>query len=675
MRTIYLDFEFNKSKEAILNLICCVAHVYEGSNCIAKERFWLHNDKTEKTNLCDWLLRNVSETTYVSFGAEAEARSFISLGVDCPTWFSWICLHLEYRNLQNHSHELLYGKQLIDGKEKKTHVYGGKGKQNLVAVAYKLLGVTLDSERKDRMRDIILSENDDLIAQHKEEILDYCEDDVTYLPKILKAMNHLYAKRLSGNMLKDLGKHAKLRGDYAARTAKMVSLGYPVNTSWLANFSDNAPMVIQECARDINSQFPDNPIFYWNRKEQRYSLDTKRVKNWIHDNHPEGWLLTEKGQYSLALEAFESKYPYRHDYPVGNLGAQMVRYLKLNQSMKGYNPNAEKSIFDDLGSDGRVHTYLNPYGAQSSRTQPASTGFVFLKPAFQRTLVQPRKGYAIGDLDYSSEEFFLAGLMSGDKAMIEAYKSGDVYLAFGKAIGYIPKDGTKKTHKFERDICKAVVLSLSYLMTAVGLAARLTEETRKEWTEDQAQELIDLFDETYHVFAQYRRDSIQDYYDQNYAALPDGWTMWGDNEKFRSVGNFPIQGMGACIMRKAVALAQDKGLNVIFTLHDAIYIEYQYGDLAAIDTLKECMIEAFCSFFQGEMKEQAKYIRVDPQTWSEEYPEPTISDKGEVIYTIVKTPQGIEVPASSYFIDARAGKEFDKFKKYMLESSGQDLLI
>jgi hypothetical protein len=219
------------------------------------------------------------------------------------------------------------------------------------------------------------------------------------------------------------------------------------------------------------------------------------------------------------------------------------------------------------------------------------------------------------------------------------------------------------------------VLSVSYLMTAIGLAARLTEETGKEWTEDQAQELIDLFDETYHVFAQYRRDSIQDYYDQNFAALPDGWTMWGDNEKFRSVGNFPIQGMGACIMRKAVALAQDRGLNVIFTLHDAIYIEYVYGDLSAIDTLKECMLEAFCSFFEGEMKEQAEYIRVDPQTWSEEYPEPTISDKGEVIYSIVKTPQGIEVPASSYFIDARAGKEFDKFKKYMFESSGQDLLI
>ena len=202
---------------------------------------------------------------------------------------------------------------------------------------------------------------------------------------------------------------------------------------------------------------------------------------------------------------------------------------------------------------------------------------------------------------------------------------------------------------------------------------RVTGETGEPWTEDMAEDLIKQFDENYEVFSEWRKELIATYEDQGYLMLPDGWTMFGDNEKFRSVGNMPVQGLGACVLRKAVSLAQDAGLTVLFTLHDAIYIEYDYGDLGAIDTLKRCMDEAFVSFFEGELKELAKCVRVDPQTWGIGYDKPIIKD-GDVIYQTVTTPGGMKVAASEYFVDPRAAREFDKFSKYMLESSGEDLL-
>lgn len=670
MKILALDFEFNETAEPELNLVSCATATYVDGKVVESKDWWLHKEPHSYAALRDYLVAH-KDYILLAFGAEAEAKSTISLKLD-PLMFKWVCLHLEYRCLQNHSYELLHGEQLIDGKVKRTYPFGEKGKQSYAAAAFKLIGALVDTKEKEEVRQLIISRPKDFTEEQKARILKYGRSDIQYLYKMLKACIELYKKRVPRN-LKDLTKQMLLRGEYAARTAKMVQFGYPVNTEWLRNFADHAPMVIQEVQRDINRQFPANPPFRWKKSEQRFALYQKAVQDWIHKTHPEGWLLTEQGKYSLSLDAFEAKYHYRHDYPEGNLGAQMLRYLKLTASLKGYNPYAEKSIFNDLGSDGRVRTYLNPYGAQSSRTQPASTGFVFLKPASQRSLVQARKGRAIGDLDYSSEEFLLAALMSRDRKMIEAYKSGDVYLAFGKDIGYIPKDGTKKTHKLERDICKAVVLSLSYLMTEHGLAARLTEETGRVWTEDEAKELITLFDNNYEVFAEWRKELLQDYYDNGYLMLKDGWYMWEDNQKFRSITNCPIQGMGAVIMRRAVALAQDAGLDVIFTLHDAIYIEYDFGDLAAIDTLKACMEQAFIEQFDGEMRELAKLIRVDPQTWAVGYKDPEIVE-GNISYETVVTPKGLKVPASSYFYDARAVKDFDMIKKFMFESSGQELL-
>ena len=56
---------------------------------------------------------------------------------------------------------------------------------------------------------------------------------------------------------------------------------------------------------------------------------------------------------------------------------------------------------------------------------------------------------------------------------MDAYRSGDPYLAFAKQAGAAPPDATKATHKAIRDQFKSTVLAVQYGMGADALAQRI----------------------------------------------------------------------------------------------------------------------------------------------------------------------------------------------------------
>ena len=289
------------------------------------------------------------------------------------------------------------------------------------------------------------------------------------------------------------------RGSYAALTAIRESKGYPIDYDKARNFSKNIPLILDECMREINSLFPQIKPFKWDKLENKFKWNQKSTREWIEKNYDD-WDRTDEternpnGQISLALESWKRKFPFKHEYPKDNFGAQMVRYLKLKQALSGFNAGkGGKSFWDAVGSDKRVRPYMNIYGAQSGRSQPASSSFLFLKPAWCRALMMPAKGKAIVSIDYGSEEFFLSALMSKDANMIKSYLSGDVYLEFAKLSGMVPKDATKATHKYERDLAKSTVLGLSYKMSKYGLANKLTQDLGRNFSVDDAEDLIEKF--------------------------------------------------------------------------------------------------------------------------------------------------------------------------------------
>lgn len=636
--------------------------------------WWLHNDIAAQKKLARYL---AEFDCVMGYSCVAEAKSFIALGLD-PLEFEWIDLFVEYRMLTNHNDELQWGKQLVDGKVRtvskpkpkwerteEDKATGFKATHSLAEATYKLTGQIRDTEHKNKMRDLIIPAPKKYSDREKKNIMEYCAEDVLFLPELWDKMREWHIKLAPHVTGEKLMSQVKLRGRYSAHSALMENYGYPIDLEKTRNFSSKVGMILADMQREINSLFPDIRPFKWDKKTSKFKWDQKITQAWIERSHDtKSWIKTDSGKLSLSLEAFEKKYSFRHDYPTHIFGAQMVRFLKLKQSLYGFSESGgkRKSFWDSVGSDGRVRPYMNAFGAQSSRSQPGSSGFMFLKPAWMRALVTADPGYFLAGIDYGSEEFFVSALESGDMNMIDAYLSGDPYFHTAKLAGAVPMDGKKEDHKPMRDLFKATVLGISYLMTKYGLSIKLTNDTGREWTEDDAQEQIDLFYEAYPDFKEWQEELQEDYSSGMAIELPCGWKMFGDNENIRSVCNVPIQGLSASVMRLAVDLAVKRGCKVLFTLHDAIYIEGKLGQERHIKILAESMTEAFAHYFKPELRKYAVQIKLDPFAWSPNYKK---DSEMEV--------EGLVVPCSNLYIDSRSERDYEKFSKYFLNSDS-DLL-
>lgn len=669
-KVIFLDFEFNKVVEPRVNLVSCATYSPDTKE---KKKWWLHNSPQLQAKLAAYLKQF---KVVFGYSCVAEARSYQSLGLN-PLDFDWVDMFLEYRMLTNHNDTLNWGKQLVDGKVKFFKKPENKWKRvegdeqneasfkpthSLAEATFKLTGQIRDTKEKDDTRKLIISDPEEFTTEEREQILNYNMDDVVFLPELWEQIKKHYKDLAPDEKMKNYFDEAIVRGRYSAHTALMESTGYPIDVEATRNFSKQIPHILMECQRDINEQFPDIKPFKWDKKNSNFSWNQKVTRDWVKKhNNTNKWMKTETGQLSLSLEAFERVYQFKHDYPRGNFGAQIVRFLKLKQSLYGFSDSGgkRKNFWDSVGSDGRVRPYMNIFGAQSGRSQPAASGFMFLKPAWMRALVTPKPGRFIAGIDFGQQEFFLSALESEDSVMIEAYLSGDPYLYGAKLAGAIPKDGTKESHKIERDLFKNTYLGILYGMTKYGLAQKLTNDTGREYTEEDAQKQIDIFEETFEDYMEWKKDLMMDYGAGDAIRLPCGWRMWSDNDNIRSVCNVPIQGFGASIMRKSVDLAVARGCSVIFTLHDAIYIEDEIGKEWKIAALHKSMVEGFQFYFKEykDLYRKAAKIKLDPFAWS-----PSYKKDSEVVckYEDIK----IEVPTSNLYIDERAIKEYEKFKKY-----------
>jgi len=680
---LYLDFEFNQITHKNVNLVSCVTYDLKTS-----KKWWLHNSPKNQRKLAEFLKQH---KTIIGYACVAEARSFISLGLD-PLDFEWVDLFLEYRMLTNHNDRLQWGKQLVDGKVKRVskprpkwerdegeNQNGFKATHSLAEATYKLTGKIRDTKEKDETRKLIISDPKKFTDKEREKILMYNASDVLFLPRIWNKIKEEYKILLGGEKPEDIDMQqyfdeAILRGRYSAHTAIMETVGYPINLKATRNFSKQIPSILYECQKDINRQFKKSGVvpFKWNGKQDKFTWDQKVTREWLKNNVDiSRWMMTKKskrfpeGQISLALEAWERVFQFKHDYPRHNFGAQMVRFLKLKQSLYGFAEGGKKKTFwNSVGPDGRVRPYMNIYGAQSSRSQPGATGFMFLKPAWMRSLVEPSKGKFIAGVDYGQQEFFLSGLESGDKNMIQAYLSGDPYLYGAKLAGAIPKDGKKEDYKIERDLFKNTYLGILFGMTKYGLSIKLTNDLGRPFSEDEAQTQIELFEDTYPDYIEWRKNSLDSYKSGEGIRLPCGWLVGPDNDNDRSVLNVPIQGRGASIMRVAVDKAVvDKKCVVIKTLHDALYIEGDVGDEGKIVDLMDAMRDAFVHYYKGTKLEKiASNIKLDPFAWS-----PNYKRDSEI------TVRGIKIPVSDLYRDERAMNEYEIFSKYF-EDPDSDLL-
>ena len=464
-------------------------------------RLWIH----EKGGQPDLRVVFNDNTLFVAYSCIGDMQVLSQLGWCLPTRV--LDLYSEFRNIKNATGD-------------------ASGYNLLSALSY--FGIQgMSTIDKDEARDSIIRGGPWTPAQ-QDDILNYCEMDVLATSQLLTAM----IDRVNLPQ-------ALLRGAYMRALSLVECYGIPLDRTTFDAICVQREGLIDHLVSKINSTYPvyDGHTF----KRDRFETWLTSV-NLSWPRHPSGIL-------KLDDDTFKD---------MAKLHSEVHDLWSLRRSM-----SLLKKLSLSVGDDNRNRTYLAPFSSKTSRNQPSTSKFIFGAPSWVRGLIQPNPDHGLAYLDWNQQEFGIAAALSQDSAMMEAYCSGDPYLAFAKQAGAVPMDATKATHKIERDRFKQCVLAVQYGMTSKSLAVNLGT------SEYEAEQLLQMHKRTYRDFWVWS-DRVWN------TALFRGWieTVFGwrlrvtadSNE--RSVKNFPMQANGAEMMRIAVIETIDAGIELCAPVHD-----------------------------------------------------------------------------------------------------------
>ena len=262
-----------------------------------------------------------------------------------------------------------------------------------------------------------------------------------------------------------------------------------------------------------------------------------------------------------------------------------------------------KTVVDSLipmvDDAGRIHTTFNQMIAATGRlsSQDPNLQNIPIRTEEGREI---RKAFIVGagfeslmTADYSQIEMRIMAHLSGDRALIEAFMSGEDLHTFvaSKAFG-LPIESVEP--EMRRRI-KAMSYGLAYGLSAYGLAQQLgiSPEEAREQMDTYFDRFGGVRDYLTGVVAQARMDGYTETILGRRRYLPD---LTSDNGQRRQMAermalNAPIQGSAADIIKVAMLGVQhglrDGGLKsrLLLQVHDELVLEIAPGEAGAVEEL------------------------------------------------------------------------------------------
>lgn len=627
-----VDCEYNQPNELHMGLVS----VDFCSESGRQESIWLKDSPEGKAKAVRILTRIKDTHTLVSHAVTAEASCLIALGLN-PRDFQWFDTYLEYTQLQNANLKYLYGwhyrESLFTGgwtqsfplfkasdlleldetfgedREKFMERAKADGRNHeevtpsLLHALKNILGIEIDVHQKNTTRALILERKPEYSEEEKAQILGYGASDTRHLIALARELKRLVGGRLE--KIKPL-QEAELdqiilwRGRAAANVAVYTMTGIPISRTRLDNLVSQKRTVIHEAIR--NFQATVYALWEFDRKDSEWHIKTARCNAWAESliaKYGMAWPKGAKGDYSMSTA---SGFPLDEYWGISD---EIKAYRHVTELIKGLGYHATddeaitrkaagKRLFrDSLGSDDRVRPYYGPYGTQTGRNAPQATSFIFAQAGWLRGLVEPKPGHILAEIDFSSQEAFIAAVLSKDPALMKAYMSGDPYLAFAISAGAAPKDATKKSHTDIRNLFKSTVLGLQYGMGSKKLSVKLTADTGKQVSVEKAKELINLHRQVYHVYYSWKDRLWERYRSGKPVSLADGWYLDLHSDSKLSTLNMPVQGSGSAIMRQMIDILLGLGIKVVCPVHDSVIYECREEEAESIAKIVgDAMLEA-----------------------------------------------------------------------------------
>ncbi|AJT42853.1 DNA polymerase I [Psychromicrobium lacuslunae] len=269
---------------------------------------------------------------------------------------------------------------------------------------------------------------------------------------------------------------------------------------------------------------------------------------------------------------------------------------KLRQTVEG--------LLKSIGSDARVHT---TYAQNIAATGRLSSN----NPNLQNIPIRSEEGrrirsaFVVGQgkarqryetlltADYSQIEMRIMAHLSGDQALIQAFKDGeDLHRFVGSHIFNVePQDVTSAM----RSKVKAMSYGLAYGLSSFGLSKQLNISV------DEARTLMKDYFDRFGAVRDYLRGVVEQARVDGYTETIEGRRRYlpdltSDNRHLREIAervalNSPIQGSAADIIKRAM-LGVDKAIaesglksRMLLQVHDELVLEVAPGELAQLQVL------------------------------------------------------------------------------------------
>jgi len=282
-------------------------------------------------------------------------------------------------------------------------------------------------------------------------------------------------------------------------------------------------------------------------------------------------------------------------YPVAEL---MLEFRKNYKRVTTYG----LEFIDKVKEDGRIYARFNQIGTATGRFSSRDPNLqnIIAGSEYRECFIAP-EGKKLITADYSQQEFRLAGELSGEPAIIEAYQKGmDMHTATASLLYDIPlEEVTKK----QRTRGKTVNFAVLYGSSSYGLARTMGI------TNEEAEKLLERFEIGFPRLSQFQKGIQKTVWKLRYSVTPigrrrgfaknaliegsTGASYYKERGKIDREGfNHIVQGGSADMLKYALLMMyndnpwKDK-FKIVMTVHDEIVAEV---DDDIVEEAKEFMV-------------------------------------------------------------------------------------
>lgn len=337
--------------------------------------------------------------------------------------------------------------------------------------------------------------------------------------------------------------------------------------------------------------------------------DASLIKDWFRShlniNSSKQLLSVLTGPFKLKITSTDEK--ILKDVKDDSIIPYLLSYRGFNKKVTTYGEKFLKHVRPDTG---RIHAEFLQNGTESGRFSCTNPNLQNIPADKQyRKPFRAPDGKLLISFDFSQQEYRLAGAISRDPIIIDAYVTGkDMHTAtasiiYGKKLEEVTKD--------ERSFGKTINFAVLYGSTSYGLAFNL------KISQDVAETFLEKFYAGYPTLSMFKRAVEDEIWKRKYSSTVLGRKRYWDDKmlftdykeankyenRVRREGfNHIIQGTGADVTKLSmIKMFKDnpfgESFKLIMQIHDEIVVEVDEKIAKEAEEFgKRCMIDVFQPF-------------------------------------------------------------------------------